>query len=162
MNRYKQHRTPRTTLDLKGTYKATEAHLDFRSWLALMYSRIWVVAAGSPKPPNAGIIRRALQVYVEHLGSADPNEEARAVRNACSVSPTDEDEQQKAEMRMYANPLPLFSDVITGPVRARELLAMVENADALADSIIAGRHAVRVRGRKASTAKRAAAQGAST
>lgn len=146
---------PRTTLSLTGTHKQQRFGLDYWSVLGLEYAGIWLVAAGSLTPPEGGIVRRALQVYLRHLAEADPQAEAIAVRHACKAQEVTLEEQRLAQMRMYSNPLPVFADVIRSPARAAEAEAFSARFEALLGQVEADAFERRSRGGKASAAKHA-------
>ena len=131
----------RTTLALTGTHAETKAYLAFDSCLGLRYAELWLTQAGSLKAPASGIVRRALSVYMDHLATAKASEEVAAVRRACNVLPTSEEDQKVALLRLYAcapgDRLPPFLDVVRSPKRAQEMVDITARADALADACIA-------------------------
>jgi len=91
----------------------------------------------------SGVVRRALAVYMQHLADlADPAAEVRAAYAACAVSPTSPEAQEAAWKRLETHqsgqPLPPFVDVLRGTRWAAELAAVVDQADALADSLTVG------------------------
>lgn len=133
----------RTTLALQGTYSKAHTQLSFEADLAVKYAAHWLAAAGSLKVPASGIIRRAVAVYAQHLATADQRSEVSAVRSACSVLPTGEEEQQMALLRLYAcppgEPLPPFKDIVRSPLVARQMAELTARAEAMADACIVNR-----------------------
>jgi len=133
----------RTTLALTATHSTPQASLSYEADLALRYAGLWLRAAGSPKVPASGVIRRALEVYVRHLEAAHGPSEVRAVKSACVPLPPRPETQQMAELRLYAcqpgEPLPPFSVVLRGPNAAREMAELTARAEAIAEQCIASR-----------------------
>ncbi len=141
--RRKQAPRSRATLALQHTFSKSHTLLSFEGDLALKYAAIWFAAAGSPRPPASGVIRRALQVYMGHLEAADQASEARAIRSICSVAPTPDDEQQTALIRLYGclpgERPPSFEDIRRSPAKAREMADLTARAEALAKQCLRSR-----------------------
>jgi hypothetical protein len=131
---------PRSTVPLGRTVAKTQAALDFASHLAIDYAQQWLTRHGSKKVPSAGIIRRALACYLDHLDghrndpTADPRDEVRAVARACAGSVPDTEAQQQASARLRgaatAPQLSPWLEVLHGPQRLAELAALDVRADA--------------------------------
>lgn len=126
-------RKARTTAPLKNTTARVQAALDFTSALALEYAQEQINRAGTLKVPAAGIMRRALAVYMAHLqrNDLDLKLEALAVQRAGTVPPTPADDQRAARGRMDAllngGEVMDFNDVLSGP-GWRERLAAINKA----------------------------------
>jgi hypothetical protein len=133
----------RTTVDLKNTNSRPTVLLSFESELALKYAGLWLAAASPLKVPVSGLARRALEVYMQHLSSADPAEEFRDVRASCTASPTSAEGQQMAHLRLYATPpgepLPVFRDMLRSPAVARQMAELTARAEAMAAECLASR-----------------------
>lgn len=133
--RSKRLSTPRTTLALTGTAARVPALLDAASVLAVDYTQQWHRRHGSPKVPASGVIRRALEVYVRSLDSADPRSEVRATASACKALATEREAQTDALLRLHATdpdaPLPSFDEVLHGRAALAERKARHARLDAL-------------------------------
>jgi len=70
------HRAGPSRLTAQSTIEKPAAHLDARSVVALEWSRHWLQRHASVKAPPAVVIRRALQVFADHLSNLDPREVA--------------------------------------------------------------------------------------
>lgn len=137
----------RTTEALTGTHSHTEARLCFPSAFALEYAQLWLRRAGSIKVPRAGLVRRALRVYADHLraraleGVAGLTHEVRAVHSACSASQVAEEEQQLAQLRLHTAPadkaLPDLHELLAGPQRLAELQELDERVESICQGIFA-------------------------
>ena len=109
----------RTTYLLGCPHTSNPARLDFKSSLALEWVQRWVTLRGGLKTPTSGVIRRALTVYVNHLGQLAPElvrVELLGVKTACSGTYMDAEEQSLAAARMEATegPLEPFEVVLRG------------------------------------------------
>lgn len=140
----------RTTLALRGTVAACTAQLDFPSTFAIGWARQWLRSgpgAMGVDPLASGVIRRALQVYVRHLEdpTTDPQQEACAVRLACSASTVDADAREGAWKRLEAHeagePMPIYLDALHGPpvTGALDMDALTERAEELAAQALRAR-----------------------
>lgn len=109
----------RSTLRIHGTVADRLARLDHASDLAVEWARKHLRAGPlGLDPTQSGVVRRALAVYVQHLGSADPEAEAREVHRCCSALMPDEATRKAAWARLEASeagthPAP-FADVLRG------------------------------------------------
>ncbi len=161
------HRLQRTTEALTGTALKTQAALSFPAAFALEYAQVWLARAGSRRVPSAGVIRRALAVYVEHLHHQSQQEatgpalEVRAVNRACNAFQVSPEDQQMAQLRLHTapvgEPLPDLQTLLSGPCRLAEMQAMEERADTYCQSILQSQTFKMTAGRKAKRAARAAA-----
>lgn len=121
----------RTSLPLAGTAAQRYAKLDSTSVLAADYAAEWLARQGSPTVPFSGVIRRALQVYLQHLKrTEDGPSEARAVARACKASSRPGEEHQAALARLAAvqkgQPLPAFEVIDLGPQAAAQRAQLLE------------------------------------
>lgn len=146
MTKSQTHWTPRDrrTVTLRATTSTVRAQLDFPSALAVTYARQWLQAGPAQMGVDvlsSGIIRRALAVYMAHLNGPgiDPEVEARAVRSCCSSSLPDAQDRQAASERLEGHqkghPMPTYLDVLHGPHKAAECVALTDRAEALAEQI---------------------------
>lgn len=148
----------RTTLPIRGTFETYKSQLDFPSAFAIAWARQWLRSGPGAMGVDAlvsGVIRRALQVYVRHLEdpTTDPQQEACAVRLACSASTVDADAREGAWKRLEAHeagkPMPAYLDALRGPpvAGALDMDALTERAEELAAQALRTR-----RGRPRTTA----------
>ncbi len=112
----------RTTYALNGTAATSAVKLDFKSRLALAWIERWIAEQQGLKAPLSGVIRHALQVYVQHLENipADAAPSAlQGLRSACSAisPPPDEREAARARLETSGAPLPPFAVVLKGQHR---------------------------------------------
>lgn len=119
----------RTTIRLDNTEAKLNAHLDGASWVALDYAEAWHFHHSRLRVPHAGIVRRALALYVRHLSASGtvPQEEVIASQRACSSSKVEagaramaqarleEFAQQAAQPGDFTAPFPAFLDILHGP-----------------------------------------------
>jgi hypothetical protein len=127
----------RTTVPLNSTIKDTQASLNAEAAFALDFALAWLGKAGSLKVRQSAVIRRALDLYVQHLEACtqpggDPEQEVRMVHRA-SESMNREDHLQ-APRRLQAvpanAPLPPYRDLLEGPNRW-DVAAFNEGVDKL-------------------------------
>lgn len=146
----------RRTARLTGSIARTEAKLDLAAQLGIAYGQKWLEQAQGQsglQVPAAGVIRRALQVYMGHLNdtSTDPADEARAALRCCNAPPADEDAKRAAFARLDAapdgQPLPDFRDVLRDP----DLVGALAGLDARVDELVQQAKAQR-RGRRSAGA----------
>ena len=140
-------RPPRTTVALSGTTRHLEARLHHASAVGIEYAQAYLCREGSLKVPAAGVLRRAIDLYMRHLQSLQTLDtaaaasgctagqlEVTAVHRACSalrVLPADE---QAARERLAVaieapHPLPAFISILLGP----EAIARVDATTARAE-----------------------------
>lgn len=134
----------RIKLSPGGTVCRTEVALDHQANIAVAYARKWLDAGpGSMKVDvrTAGVIRRALQLYMDHLSAPtiDAAQEARAVRICCDQRKAREDTQQAALARLEAatgtTSFPTFSAVLHGYDVAAEVADTDAKVQAILDDI---------------------------
>lgn len=137
----KRHHTPkaRTTVPLTGTLAKQLAPLDSDSLLVIEYAQQWLRRQGSAKVPAAGVIRRALHLYVRHLAQAEGKVEVRATAQACKAFERPADEHQLALLRLHAvpdeEPLPSFAVVRDGARVVAERAAAHQQLEQLLESL---------------------------
>lgn len=148
-----RHYTPRerTTIRLTGTVQSTQAGLSHSTAFALPWAQAWLSRAGSKKVPTGGLIRRALEVYVQHLEACtDHRWEVMAVHRACTAIKPAEGAKEAALQRLAAipagDPLPPCRDVLYGPDRL-DLAALDARVEEHVQAIAATRWG-RIRGIK--------------
>lgn len=126
---------PRTTVPLTGTISKLTALLDADTLLAIDYAQVWQLRHRSLKVPAAGIVRRALQVYVRHLSSAQGADEIPATERACKVLTRPPEELQAALLRLHgsdpAEPLPAFEVIRDGARVVAERRALHQRLESL-------------------------------
>lgn len=74
---------------IAATVEKTSAHLDAQSIVALEWTLHWLLRHHGLKVAPSAVIRRALQVYADHVSNLDPSEiasEGRRVRDAAKGS----------------------------------------------------------------------------
>lgn len=131
----------RTTVPLTATIAKAQAHLDLRSVVALAYAQEAHRRAGRINVPAAGVIRRALSVYVQHLATVEPRSEFRATEAACKPLCHQEPEEahSMALLRLYAGtdeePLPSFEVVLDGPRVVAERAALHQRLETVLESL---------------------------
>jgi hypothetical protein len=97
-----------------------EAHLDHASALGVDYAQAWAQRVGGFNPPIAGVLRRALALYMQHLDRLPPaarQGEFVFIKSACTALRTDEQDREAASVRLQAAiaaeaPLPPFAEVM--------------------------------------------------
>lgn len=159
---------PRTTEALTGTAIKTQAALSFPAAFALEYAHVWLTRAGARKVPSAGLIRRALVVYADHLhhqaqqGATGPALEVRAVHRACNAPQVSPGDQQMAQLRLHTapadEPLQDLQALLGSPCRLAEFQAMEERVESICKGIFESRS---FKMNAAKSAKRAALAAAS-
>jgi hypothetical protein len=129
---------PRTTLALTGTHHKLLAALDADSLLGIEHAQQWQRRQGALKVPAAGIVRRAIAVYIGHLARADGLAEVRATERACKASMRTEEDHRLALLRLHAAdlsaPLPPFEVVRDGARVVAERKAMHERLNQLLET----------------------------
>lgn len=124
----------RTTVPLRTSARKLPVNLSFEADLALQYAIVWLHRAGRLKVPAAGVIRRALIVYANHLGTANEAAEFRAAHSACTALSVLEEDQQGPLLRLYgadeALPLPPYAVIARGPHAAREAAELEQRVEA--------------------------------
>ena len=144
---FRPMRPRRKQLTLTGSVRHVEIHIDHATDLALAYSLRLLKDAGNGIDPHlAGVVRRAMGMYVAHLSKL-PTErhkaEYLAVARCVGVQSTPEDERQEARARLDAvpvgDPLPPFADVLKGMGTAAESSAMLARVDAALDATFEAR-----------------------
>lgn len=130
---------PRTTVPLTGTFAKQLAALDSDSLLVIEYAQQWLRRHGSVKVPAAGVIRRALVLYVKHLAQAEGRAEVRATAQACKATTRPAAEHQLALLRLHAvpdeEPLPSFAVVRDGARVVAERAAAHQRIEQLLESL---------------------------
>lgn len=141
-------RQARTTLSPGGTVVHTEVPLDHQSSLAIAYARKWLdVGPGrlGVDVRAAGVVRRALQLYMTHLASSalDAAQEGHAVRLCCRQLKPDEETRQAALGRLEAAteraPFPSFTVVLLGEDVAARVARLDAEVQATLDEIATSR-----------------------
>lgn len=128
----------RMTMPLHGTVTHVEARLDLDAALGIDYARHWIKRTGAPLPTRSAIIRRALAVYLRHLGSESICHDAEATAvHGCSVHHgPDKDAQEAASQRLQAaiqaDRLPPWREVISDP----QTLRMLDGLDAKVEALL--------------------------
>lgn len=129
----------RSSLPLTGTQVKAQASLDLTSALAIEYAQEWHRRHKSPAVPLSGVVRRALQVYAQHLQKADAGQEVRAMAWACKVFNRDPADLVDALLRLHgadpAAPLPTLEEIRDGRQAVAERAAMFARLDATFDRL---------------------------
>jgi hypothetical protein len=110
----------RKTVPLNSTIRDTQSSLNAESAFALDYAIAWLGKAGSLRVRRSAVIRRALNLYAEHLGGCtDPEQEVRLVHRASESLNCEA--HLGAAKRLQAvpdgDPLPPYQDLLWGPNR---------------------------------------------
>ncbi len=111
----------RSTMRLAATHSTRAVGLDFDTDTGVEYARHWAHKHCGQTPPAAGIVRRALAVYLAHLSapSTDPHGECRALARACAPMRRDAEHQQGTHKRLgeatASACMPTWAEVATPP-----------------------------------------------
>jgi len=133
----------RATMRLASTHCTRAVDLDFDSNTGIEYARQWARKACGQMPPIAGVVRRAITVYLHGLGDPhmDPLSECAAIARACAPLRPDEDRQQGTLKRLQwaieAEGIPTWPDVLRDPLQSAEMAAVEAHVVAAADLILA-------------------------
>lgn len=131
----------RTTQALTGTIYRSPQHLDATSLAAGRYACLWLKRAGSKSMPLSGVVRRALQLYAQHLNrpDTDPAHEVRMAAQACAVIAMDSSTREAITGRLEAvpssQPMPSWSDVLNGPGHAERWAKFNAETEALVEQL---------------------------
>ena len=147
MGKPNSYRVPkaRTTIALSGTTRRLEVKLDAASDLSINYARRWLRTAPGSLDLDvlaSGVVRRSLEVYMQHLSSLgiDPEDEARAVMRRCTSLRMEQEDQDAALQRLQAHdaglPLPPWPEVIQGPGSAAAAEALTLRAESFAAQLM--------------------------
>lgn len=148
---------PRKTMALQATVSGQEAKLDHVSALAVAYGQAWIQGAyshptrGGRKPPGSGVVRRALALYMDHLGALTGTEEKAteyfAMEDACKSSPVDRSTQEEAYRRLSAAnegcQLPTYTEVLRGAYAVKEAAGFDDRFEALMLQVRPGRRRIK-------------------
>lgn len=129
----------RSSLPLTGTQVKAQASLDLTSALAIEYAQEWHRRHKSPAVPLSGVVRRALQVYAQHLQKADAGWEVPAMARACKALNRGPADLVDALLRLHAadpaEPLPTLEEIRDGRQAVAERAAMFARLDAVFDQL---------------------------
>lgn len=124
-------------MPLNGTVSQVVTRLDLDASLGVDYARHWIKRTGRPMPTRSAIVRRALAVYLQHLGRDDIRRDAEATAvHDCSVHHGPDKEAQdrafsRLEAAVQADTLPPWREVRSDPETLRMLASVEANVEAL-------------------------------